>query len=90
MIPFGRISTKHLWNPKTQREGDRLMNVTVNGQKREVSDGATVLDVLAMFQLGADAVVVQRNEDIVDRERYGETALAEGDTLELVHIVGGG
>ena len=90
MTPFGRISTEHLWNPKTQREGDRLMNVTVNGQKRAVSDGATVLDILAMFELGADAVVVQRNEDIVDRERYLETALAEGDTLELVHIVGGG
>lgn len=90
MIPSGRISTEHLWNPKTQREGDRLMNVTVNGQKREVTDGATVLDVLAMFELGADAVVVQRNEDIVDRERYLETVLAEGDTLELVHIVGGG
>jgi thiamine biosynthesis protein ThiS len=33
---------------------------------------------------------VERNQEIVDREAYGETRLFEGDVLELVRLVGGG
>jgi thiamine biosynthesis protein ThiS len=35
-------------------------------------------------------VVVELNRDIVRRPRLGETVVANGDTIELVHFVGGG
>jgi thiamine biosynthesis protein ThiS len=34
--------------------------------------------------------VVERNREIVRRVRLGETMVAEGDSIELVHFVGGG
>jgi thiamine biosynthesis protein ThiS len=42
--------------------------------------------------LGLDArtVVVELNRQIVRRPHLGDTALATGDTVELVHFVGGG
>ena len=38
----------------------------------------------------ADRVAVELNRDIVPRDRWAETALNEGDRLEIVHFVGGG
>jgi sulfur carrier protein len=38
----------------------------------------------------ADRVAVELNRDIVPRDRWTQTALAEGDRLEIVHFVGGG
>jgi sulfur carrier protein len=66
------------------------MNVVINGQKRNVAAGTTVAVLLDELALKPEATVVQRNDDIVDRARYGEVELAEGDVLELVRFVGGG
>lgn len=67
-----------------------MMIVSVNGQDRELPEGATVLDLLNALGLGAVPVVVQRNDDILDRESFRETALAAGDRIELIRLVGGG
>ena len=66
------------------------MQVTVNGETREVAEQTTVAALLEALGLRADVTVVQRNGDVVERDRYGDTALAVGDTLELVRFVGGG
>jgi thiamine biosynthesis protein ThiS len=66
------------------------MEITVNGERRELPDDATVARVLEHFAVDAARVVVERNGEIVPREKYGATPVAEGDVLELVEIVGGG
>lgn len=66
------------------------LDVTVNGEPRRVPGPATLLDLLAHLGLDARTVVVELNRTIVRRPRLGETPLAEGDTIELVHFVGGG
>ena len=66
------------------------MEISVNGERRVLDAGATVSDLLAGLNMRADAIVVERNGAIVDRVRFADTALAEGDVIELVHMVGGG
>lgn len=66
------------------------MIVCVNGQDRELPEGAKVLDLLNTVGLGAVPIVVQRNDDILDRESFGEIPLAAGDRIELIRLVGGG
>ncbi|MBP8131549.1 MAG: sulfur carrier protein ThiS [Candidatus Hydrogenedentes bacterium] len=66
------------------------MKVIVNGAPCEVPDHATVFDLVQKLGLSVETVVVQRNEEIVDRERFGATVLAPDDALELVRLVGGG
>ena len=66
------------------------MTLTVNGEKREVADGATVAALLSTLDLSQQATVVERNGEIVDRASYTDAVLADGDTLELVRLVGGG
>jgi len=64
--------------------------LTVNGEPRRLPGPATLLDLLAHLGLDPRTVVVELNREIVRRPRLGETGLAEGDTVELVHFVGGG
>lgn len=66
------------------------MRLCVNGQQMDVDDSATVQDLLCSLGLNPGATVVQKNGDILDRNSYGVTRLAEGDVLELVRFVGGG
>ena len=66
------------------------LTVTVNGETRRVPGPATLLDLLAHLGLDPRTVVVERNREIVRRVRLGETMVAEGDSIELVHFVGGG
>jgi thiamine biosynthesis protein ThiS len=64
--------------------------VTVNGEARRIPGPATLLELLGYLGLDPRAVVVELNREIVRRPRLGETALAQGDSIELVHFVGGG
>ncbi|MDH4043431.1 MAG: sulfur carrier protein ThiS [Gemmatimonadota bacterium] len=63
---------------------------TLNGEPRELPDGLTLLQLLEHFALDPRAVVVERNREIVRRPALAETPLKAGDTIELVHFVGGG
>jgi thiamine biosynthesis protein ThiS len=66
------------------------MNITINGKITETTAGSTVQNLLDQLRLDSRQVVVERNRDIVPRQRFAEEFLAEGDTLEIVHFVGGG
>ena len=65
------------------------MNLTINGEPREVA-ARTVHDLLEELGLQPARILVERNAVIVARDSYQDTALGEGDVLELVRIVGGG
>ena len=66
------------------------MNITVNGKPTETAAGSTIQNLLDQLRLDGRQVVVERNRAIVPRQRFGEEFLAAGDTLEIVHFVGGG
>ena len=67
-----------------------MIDLSVNGQARRFSSGASIAQLLAHLELTGKRVAVERNGEIVPRSRYGETLLAEGDQLEVVVAVGGG
>jgi sulfur carrier protein len=66
------------------------LEITINGETKLVPGPATVADLLRHLDLDPRTVVVELNRKIVRRQRHQETALAKGDTIELVHFVGGG
>ncbi len=65
------------------------ISVTVNGDAHAVPAGLSVRALLAHLGVPASAAV-ERNLQLVPRARHGDTLLAEGDRLEVVHLVGGG
>jgi thiamine biosynthesis protein ThiS len=66
------------------------ISVEVNGERREVPDGASVAELLALIGLAAPKVAVERNLEIVPRSAWATTRLGAGDRLEIVHFIGGG
>jgi len=66
------------------------LQVQVNGESQEVSEGATIAELLDSLKLPRRYVAVERNAVVVPRLQHGETRLAEGDCLEIVTLVGGG
>ena len=66
------------------------LTVIVNGDQRVFDGPATLADLLCQLDLDARMVVVELNREIVRRPRLAETAVQNGDSVELVHFVGGG
>lgn len=66
------------------------MDVVINGEQRQVTPGATLLELLKELELDPRAVVVEHNRKIVRRAGLAEVTVAAGDAIELVHFVGGG
>ena len=66
------------------------MKLIINGEEKQVDAVRTVADLVAQLGMKADRVAVELNLDIVPRERWSDTALRDGDKLEIVHFVGGG
>ncbi len=69
------------------------MKLHINGDQRGFSDTPTPFTLAALVEIlgmKADRVAVELNREIVARDRWAETALNEGDHLEIVHFVGGG
>jgi thiamine biosynthesis protein ThiS len=66
------------------------IEIRVNGDPLRLPAPATVTSLLAHMQLQGDRVAVERNRAIVSHAQWESTALESGDTLEIVHFVGGG
>jgi len=68
----------------------RAMRLTINGEERDVADGLTVKELVALLGYTEGPVAVERNREVVPRAEHATTALEPRDTLEIVHLVGGG
>jgi sulfur carrier protein len=68
------------------------MNITVNGQPRELPDGATVASVVQLLDVapGARGVAVALDGEVVSRSHWPATALREGALVEVVAAIQGG
>ena len=66
------------------------MNVTINGSSRDVPDDLTIRDLVVHLGLDGGPVAVEINREIVPRAQHATHRIAGGDTIEIVHFVGGG
>jgi sulfur carrier protein len=69
------------------------VKVIVNGEPRELVEGATVADLLAQF--GPDGerrrgVAVAVDAEVVPRSAWRETELSDGQRVELLIAIQGG
>ncbi|MGC1907297.1 MAG: sulfur carrier protein ThiS [Candidatus Acidiferrum sp.] len=64
--------------------------IYVNGETRSATPGATVVDLLRELGLEDGRVAIERNLEILPRQRWSDTQITPGDRYEIVHFVGGG
>lgn len=66
------------------------ISISLNGENRSARAGATLMDLLGELGVSAARVAIERNLEIVPREKWADTRVEPGDRLEIVQFVGGG
>lgn len=66
------------------------MNVIVNGQPVELSDGATTAVAVQVLTSAPSGIAVAVNGAVVRRSDWESTPLADGDQVEVLTAVQGG
>ena len=68
------------------------MQITLNGDARNVSDGLTICDLLSEMGLGPSrkGIAVALDAEVVHRDEWATTRLAAGDRVDIIHVVQGG
>jgi sulfur carrier protein len=66
------------------------LQIKLNGEPRTIDANLTLAELLEQLQVKRQHVAVEVNAELVPREEHSRRLLAEGDTLEIVTLVGGG
>ena len=66
------------------------MKIVLNGSPEEVVDALAVDELLKNLALSPELVAVEVNGELITRAERDGVQLSEGDTVELVTLVGGG
>ncbi len=66
------------------------MELTVNGNRRTLSEGMTVAQLLQQLAVTPERVAVEVNLTVLTRAQHPTTILQAGDQVEIVQIIGGG
>jgi len=68
----------------------QLITLQVNGKQVELERPTGLLVYLAQLGVNPRAIAVEHNGTILERSAYEAVTLREGDTVEIVRMVGGG
>lgn len=66
------------------------MQVFINGEPREIAEGATVASLVASLALEPSRVAVELEREVIRRADWSGRTITPGARLEIVHFVGGG
>lgn len=66
------------------------MLIELNGEQRDVTASITLSELIDHLALAPERLAIELNRKVVRRKDWQQTALTEGDRIEIVHFVGGG
>ena len=67
------------------------MKVQVNGEELVLEKPVNIKELLVLAKAEQpDYVTVQKNGQFVERDKFEETVVSEGDTIEFLYFMGGG
>ena len=67
------------------------MKVRINGESIDIEASISLSELLQRMTIPSKGVAVELNKQVISsKEPWGNIVLKEGDTLEIVHAVGGG
>ena len=66
------------------------MTIFINGEAREIEGISDLSALLDAFELPKLRVAVELNRQVIRKQDWENTAVADNDRIEVVHFVGGG
>jgi len=73
-----------------ERMSDTSIQITVNGESRDVPEGLFVESLLQFLKIDPSRVAVEHNREIVRKAAWANTRVNSKDQFEIVWFVGGG
>jgi thiamine biosynthesis protein ThiS len=70
--------------------GAIMIRLQINGKPMELPEATPLLDFLHSREIDPRFVVVELNGEIAKRNAFSEVVLNDGDTVEIVQMMGGG
>jgi sulfur carrier protein len=67
-----------------------MITVTINGSPIELERPLSIRDLLASVDVPPNYLAVEINAEVVPRAEHATHLVADGDTVEVVTLVGGG
>ena len=67
-----------------------MMKITLNGQPKELINISDLSTIVKQFCKDPTPVIAELNGEVIKNSCWESTSLKDGDTIELVHFVGGG
>lgn len=66
------------------------MRLIINGQERKNLASKTLAELTRELDIGGPHFAMALNGDVVPKSQYHAARIEDGDTIEIVHAVGGG
>lgn len=67
------------------------MKLQINGEEVIVPQSIkTISDLIDHFEINNPVIIVEHNENILEKDEHDQTTVKEGDRIEFVQFVGGG
>ena len=66
------------------------MELTINGEKREIKKSQNLSDLVKELDIQAPHFAMALNQQVVPKSKHYSTVIKENDQIEIVHAVGGG
>ncbi len=70
-----------------------MNTLTINGSERQFTDDnfpLTIAKLLEELKINSAAVVAEVDGQVVERQKFSETRLSDGQKIELIRFMGGG
>lgn|GEM_PF-142740 len=67
-----------------------MIAVTINGKQQTLTRPTTVAAYVQALSTNERHLAIARNGDVIPRDRWPDTLIEDGDSLEIVRMVGGG
>ena len=66
------------------------MEITLNGASRTIPEQTSARDLIQSLGLADKRLALEINREIVPRSSFEQHMIRPGDTVEIVHAIGGG
>jgi len=66
------------------------MKLQLNGKEQQLTLGTTLKQLIEREGLANKRLAAEVNRNIIPKAEHENTVLKEGDTVEIVHAIGGG
>ena len=67
-----------------------MITITVNGRPRQFDCEMPLPELIRRLEITFPRIAVAHNGEVLRQEEHATTTVRDGDTLEIVRMVGGG